>query len=96
MASKLQSAGLIERRPSPTDGRATIVELSEQGRAMIPDLQARWQALADSTIAGFTAMPPDQLIDALAELARSMHGSADDSSPAQARARARVLNKEFR
>jgi len=30
---QLEAAGLVVRRPSPTDGRATIVELSSEGRA---------------------------------------------------------------
>ena len=38
---KLESAGLVLRRPSSTDGRVTIVELSDQGKALLPDLRRR-------------------------------------------------------
>src|ERR1700694_3956777 len=36
---QLETAGLVVRRPSPTDGRATIVELSGGGRALPPRLK---------------------------------------------------------
>src|SRR5207237_2527445 len=36
---QLAAAGLVVRRPSPTDGRATSVDLSARGRALQPNLQ---------------------------------------------------------
>lgn len=33
---KLEDAGLVVRTPSPTDGRATIVDLSERGGSYCP------------------------------------------------------------
>jgi DNA-binding MarR family transcriptional regulator len=74
---QLEDAGLVTRRPSPTDRRATLVELSDKGRALLPELRAAWRRLAEQTVAGFTAIPLDQLIDILADLAASLDASLD-------------------
>jgi DNA-binding MarR family transcriptional regulator len=33
-ATRLEAAGLVVRRPHPQDGRAVLVELTEEGRAL--------------------------------------------------------------
>ncbi|MEV5540831.1 MarR family transcriptional regulator [Saccharopolyspora shandongensis] len=50
--SALEDAGLVARRPHPTDGRQAIVELTEAGQARIEEevsIRERWldQQLAD-------------------------------------------------
>jgi len=77
---KLEAAGLVVRRPSPTDGRVTIVELSDQGQALLPRLKAAWQQLADQTVAGITSTPLDQLTDVLTDVAASLTTSGSPSS----------------
>ena len=62
---KLESAGLVVRRPSETDGRATIVELSDRGRALMPALEAAWIELAERTAAEVTGTGADQLVGTL-------------------------------
>ncbi|MGW5644952.1 MarR family winged helix-turn-helix transcriptional regulator [Saccharopolyspora sp. NPDC003752] len=52
--SALEDAGLVARRPHPTDGRQAIVELTEAGQARIEEevsIRERWldQQLADLT-----------------------------------------------
>src|ERR1700716_4010868 len=37
---QLETAGLVLRRPSPTDRRATVVELSQAGRVLLPKLKS--------------------------------------------------------
>lgn len=74
-ARKLEAAGLILRRPSPLDGRATIVELSEQGRALLPALRETWCALADATVAALSRTDQEQLTGALTDLATGLSGS---------------------
>src|SRR3984893_5330367 len=69
---QLEAAGLVVRRPSLTDGRATVVELSDEGRALLPKLKAAWRRLAEQTVAGLTSTPPDRLDDVLAALAASL------------------------
>ncbi len=71
-AHKLEAAGLVARRPSPTDGRATIVELTQRGRDLMPALKAAWLRLAEQTMAGLTTTPVDQLTAVLADLAGSL------------------------
>jgi DNA-binding MarR family transcriptional regulator len=51
---QLETAGLVVRRPSPTDGRATIVELTSEGRSLLPKLRLAWRELAQQTVAGLT------------------------------------------
>jgi DNA-binding MarR family transcriptional regulator len=72
---KLEAAGLVVRRPSPSDGRVTIVDLSEHGRSLVPGLKAAWGELAERTVAGLTATPLDQLTKVVVELAASLTAS---------------------
>ena len=46
---KLQKDGLIERRKSPSDGRAYLLSLTEKGRSQIQEMHLR----SDQQIAGF-------------------------------------------
>lgn len=68
---KLEDAGLVVRRPSPTDGRVTIVELSERGQGLMPALKAAWLELAERTVAE-ARRPAGELADVLTDLARSL------------------------
>ena len=69
---KLETVGLVFRRPSPTDGRVTIVELSDQGKALLASLKVAWHQLAEHTVAGLTSTPIEQLTDDLVDLAASL------------------------
>lgn len=69
---KLEAAGLVVRRPSPTDGRVTLVELSSRGQQLVPGLKAAWQQLAERTVDQLPATPLDQLTSTLTDLARSL------------------------
>lgn len=72
---QLEAAGLVVRRSSLTDGRATIVELSDQGRALMPKLKAAWREVAEQTVSGLTSTPIDQLTVVLDDLAASLASS---------------------
>ena len=69
---KLEASGLVVRRPSPTDGRVTLVQLSDRGHDLLPRLKTAWQQLAERTVAHLPARPLDQLTDTLTDLARSL------------------------
>ena len=69
---QLEAAGLVVRSSSLTDGRATIVELSDQGRALLPRLKAAWRQVAGQTVAGLTSTTIDQLTSVLDDLATSL------------------------
>lgn len=49
LVDQLETAGLVERAPDPTDGRARLVRISERGMAAIPvataaveEVEAEW------------------------------------------------------
>jgi DNA-binding MarR family transcriptional regulator len=52
MARKLEASGHIRRTPAPTDKRASVVELTESGRALAGQVKQLWCALAEETVAG--------------------------------------------
>jgi DNA-binding MarR family transcriptional regulator len=85
---QLESAGYVIRRPSPTDARATMVELSDRGRSLLPELRAVWRRLAEQTIAGLSSTTADQLTDVLSDLASGL-ASTDSSTKDIPRYRAR-------
>ncbi|MGB6771890.1 MAG: hypothetical protein WBF51_07795, partial [Candidatus Dormiibacterota bacterium] len=68
----LEAAGLVIRRPSLSDGRATMVELSDQGRELLPKLKAAWVRLAEETVAGLSSTSQDQVRKVLSELAANL------------------------
>lgn len=72
MVRKLEAAGYVARRSSPTDRRASIVELTLAGRALIEPLQELWHILAEETVAGITSLPVDQLTGVLSDLASNL------------------------
>jgi DNA-binding MarR family transcriptional regulator len=55
MTKKLEASGHIRRRPAPGDRRATVVELTEQGRALAVEVKLLWCDLAAETVAGLPA-----------------------------------------
>jgi DNA-binding MarR family transcriptional regulator len=69
---QLETAGLVVRRSSPTDGRATIVELSDDGRALLPRLKTAWRQVAEQTVAGLTSTSVEQVTLVLEDLAGSL------------------------
>lgn len=73
MVQKLEAAGLIERSPSASDGRATVVELTDKGRALMPRLKEVWLRLAEATVAGLSGTSLDSLLTVLGGLADSLY-----------------------
>jgi DNA-binding MarR family transcriptional regulator len=52
----LESEGMVRRRQHPTDRRATVVELTDDGRAA---LQERFERYASEAATLFTTLDPD-------------------------------------
>ncbi len=67
---RLLDAGLVERRPHPTDGRTTLVEITDAGRQVVAEATA---ALNSGVFADPGMDEDDQvaLIEAIAALRRS-------------------------
>jgi DNA-binding MarR family transcriptional regulator len=54
-ATRLERAGLIERRPDPADQRATLLRLTDDGRRAVLEMRQRLSAVFDEYLA---AWPP--------------------------------------
>ncbi|MEU4239993.1 MarR family transcriptional regulator [Actinoplanes sp. NPDC026619] len=54
MTRKLEASGQIRRTASPGDRRASIVELTDSGRALVEQIKQLWRGLADETVAGLS------------------------------------------
>ncbi|WP_433243179.1 MarR family winged helix-turn-helix transcriptional regulator [Actinomadura nitritigenes] len=68
MARKLEAAGHIRRAPVPGDQRATVVELTDAGRAVTERVKRLWCDLAEETVAGLPAATVAELPALLAAL----------------------------
>lgn len=74
---KLESAGLVVRQPSPTDGRVTIVQLSDRGREIMPLLHQAWERLAERTLAEVPEAARVELPGMLTTLAAGLGRSSE-------------------
>ncbi len=69
--SELESQGLISRRPDETDGRRTLLELTDDGRqALAKDRRRRDGWLSEAMETGFTPEEQGVLANAIPLLAR--------------------------
>lgn len=59
--TRLEELGLIERRPSATDKRVREAEVSDKGRAMVAELNAARERLANRILASWNDAELDQL-----------------------------------
>ncbi|GHG03571.1 MULTISPECIES: MarR family winged helix-turn-helix transcriptional regulator [Amycolatopsis] len=73
MARKLEAAGHIRRSSAPDDQRATVVELTDRGRALTDGIKQLWCALAQQTLAGL----PAQTVAELPDLLKTLAGNVD-------------------
>jgi deazaflavin-dependent oxidoreductase (nitroreductase family) len=55
MTQKLEATGYISRKTAPSDKRASIVELTDSGKALVVRVKELWHALARETVAGLPA-----------------------------------------
>ena len=76
---RLESLNFVSRRPSSTDRRATVVELTATGHAILDDLSTAWTQLAELSVAGLSRTKIDELTDTLTDLATSLQTAANDS-----------------
>ena len=89
MVQKLEVAGLIQRSPSVRDGRATVVELTGRGRALMPKLKEVWLRLAEGTVGGLSGTSLDSVLQVLEDLANSLYAGRPERLPPAARRRPR-------
>jgi DNA-binding MarR family transcriptional regulator len=65
LVDALQAAGLVTREPHPSDRRATMVHLTEQGLNAAAAWRARYHRLARQLFSGLTAADFSQLVTML-------------------------------
>jgi DNA-binding MarR family transcriptional regulator len=68
MIDRLQKAGLVERRPSPSDRRAWLLFITPAAVRLLGDLQARAQALMSETLGNFAPEEFETLVALLNRL----------------------------
>ncbi|MDI2128402.1 MarR family winged helix-turn-helix transcriptional regulator [Yinghuangia seranimata] len=66
-ASTLEAAGLVRRDPDPTDRRATLLTLTDEGERVVAALRER---LADHITDSLRSWPPDEAAAFAAQLRR--------------------------
>jgi DNA-binding MarR family transcriptional regulator len=68
MTRKLEASGHVRRTPVPSDKRASIVELTDSGRALTDRVKQLWRALAEETVTGLPARTVAELPGVLTTL----------------------------
>ncbi|MDQ3716941.1 MAG: MarR family winged helix-turn-helix transcriptional regulator [Actinomycetota bacterium] len=77
MARKLEASGHIRRKPAPSDKRASIVELTASGKALVDQVKQLWCALAEEAVTGL----PHQTVAELPGVLKSLTGNVDTRRP---------------
>ena len=77
MARKLEASGHIRRKPAPSDKRASIVELTDSGKALAGQVKQLWCALAEETVTGL----PAQTVAELPGVIKTLAGNVDIRRP---------------
>ena len=68
LAERLSSAGLVTRRPDPTDSRAKQLDLTEEGRQMIARMATRADEIFAESFSGITGPERDAMMSALEKM----------------------------
>lgn len=69
---RLEKAGLVSRAPHPADRRGVIVQLTENGKALIDEAVTAHVANEHQILSGLTHDERETLADLLAKLVRSL------------------------
>lgn len=75
---RLEKAGLIARKPHPSDRRATVVELTGKGRTLVDEAVTAHVANEHRMLAGLGAEERDMLAALLEKLLESLDKPASD------------------
>ncbi|GGS51497.1 hypothetical protein GCM10010156_07680 [Planobispora rosea] len=92
MTRKLEATGHISRRPAPSDKRASVVELTDSGRALAGRVRQLWCALAEETVAGL----PAETAAALPGILNALTDNVDTRRPRHAHGRRNIPATETR
>ena len=73
MTRKLEASGHVRRARAPSDKRASIVELTDEGAALVERVKELWCVLAEETVAGL----PLDTVEGLPDILSAMTGNVD-------------------
>lgn len=76
---RLESAGLIERRPNPKDGRGSVVALTDQGFRLIDQVVSEHVANQHALVSGLDASSMAQLDGLLKDWLAVLDRKAEDT-----------------
>ncbi|MFG3437313.1 MarR family winged helix-turn-helix transcriptional regulator [Nonomuraea sp. NPDC047897] len=85
MTRKLEAGGHIRRTPAPSDKRASIVELTDSGKALADQVKQLWCALAEETVGGL----PAETVAELPGILKTLTDNVDTRRPTAQAALAR-------
>ncbi len=85
MSRKLEASGYIRRKPAPFDKRASIVELTDSGMALVDQVKQLWCVLAEETVTGLSA----QTVAELPSVLKILTDNVDTRRPPNTRPPAR-------
>ena len=74
MTRKLEASGHIRRAPAPNDKRATIVTLTDSGKALADQITELWVTLAHETVRDLPADLVERLPNILQTLSNNVGG----------------------
>src|SRR5258708_31304456 len=74
---QLEAAGLVVRRPSPADRRATLVELTDLARAVLPKVRTARRQVAEQTTAALSPAQAAQARQLLPALGAALTAAVD-------------------
>lgn len=80
--AQLTAAGLIDRRPAPEDGRASLVSVSERGQAQLAAWRHNYLAFMERALGHWDEAKIGDLIGRLSEMNADLR-NALDQPPAQ-------------
>ncbi|WP_354638132.1 MarR family winged helix-turn-helix transcriptional regulator [Kitasatospora camelliae] len=79
---RLEQAGFVRRRPSPTDRRASLIEPTAASHALRREVEQAWTRLEDLVAAGLSSDERTEALHTLERLEQNLVRATDD--PAQA------------
>ncbi|MEH6378149.1 MarR family transcriptional regulator [Streptomyces sp. KLMMK] len=71
---RLEARGLVSRRPSASDGRSVVVELTDEGRALVDETLPDHLATSEGLLAALTEEEREALAAGLRKLLESLGG----------------------
>ncbi|HET6708812.1 MarR family winged helix-turn-helix transcriptional regulator [Amycolatopsis sp.] len=79
--TQLSAAGLVDRRPAPEDGRASLVSVSEKGRAELARWRAGYIEFMEKALGGWDDERVTDLTTRLAEMNADLRRALGSDAP---------------